>query len=276
MKVSLHGSYANFIATQQKVIENKLSRFDIEAGRQFVNFLLQVIPPQEIEEEGLPIDINEADLIRKLWDNQSAFWAQVESFPNYFSTMSIFSSWLKKVQNPTNVLSIGCGLGFYELFLQHSFFSGTNFVCTDISGGMIQEAQKFQVIIDAHFDKKSKAQFKTAKAEKLPFGNKTMDAVMSSKVLQWSSNQKQFLSEMIRVLKPKGLCLITFSETKLSVVVDGESGVSGNAPLNRNSVGAYFVRLGCTVLDYSEIHFPQGFGQSGGIIKDFALLVRKK
>ena len=272
MKLNLHRTYTTFICSQMDIVEKRLSKFDIRTGKLFIDFLLQCIPIQELEVEGIEIDtVTSKDIIRHLWNNQSTFWAQMESFPNYLTTMSIVSTWLKNLKNPTQILSVGCGLGLYESFLQQTAFPETNFLCTDIAEGMIAEAKKYKTITDTHFGKTSHMQFQVARAEKLSFGNKTMDAVICTKVLQWSNKKTDVLNEVVRVLKPKGLGLFIFSEGKTAVIINGESLIPRNESIDRFEIGAYLDCIGCKVLDHFAIRFPQGFGQAGGEINDFAI-----
>ena len=277
MELNWHNTYQNFLNEQLAVVQRKMSKYDTSASKSFVDFLLKIIPNETVKVSGVKIDEFDFENYQKqLWDNQSKWWIQAESLPNYFIGMSVINTWLKKISNPTSVLSIGCGFGLYEIFLQQSVLMPTKFFCTDISLGMINEAKKFQLLSDEYFGKKSNLDFKVNSAEKLPFGNKSMDAVVCNKVLHWCENEEVVIKEIVRVLKPKGLGLIIFPTGQTGLQVRGLGAVGYRKPLHPLIIAGYFDSCGCKIIESSELVFPKGYGQPGGPINDYAMLVRKK
>lgn len=96
------------------------------------------------------------------------------------------------------IIDIGCGTGFIGEYLQPAKAS---FYQLDIAPEMCAEAARFghSIVGDMHA---------------LPFADATFDAALSSMSLQWAHNPHIITTEIIRVLKPRGLCVF-------STLVDG-------------------------------------------------------
>lgn len=97
------------------------------------------------------------------------------------------------------VLDLGCGNGrFYELVNKRT----NSYTGIDISEKLIAEAKR----------KYPKATFKVADAAKLPFSENSFDKVLSIAVLHHIPSkklQKKFFEEIKKILRPKGLLILT-------------------------------------------------------------------
>lgn len=98
------------------------------------------------------------------------------------------------------ILEAGCGRGFYGNLIG-SFFPRTLYVGIDINENYLQVAKTFATTKNVKFNK--------ADATKLPFENETFDKVLCTEALEHIENDRKVLSEIYRVLKPKGIVLIT-------------------------------------------------------------------
>lgn len=102
-----------------------------------------------------------------------------------------------------NLLDLGCGDGYIL--------------------DLIKPQTKIAIGIDYHFGKLMEAHKygnPTAKADfhYLPFANATFDIIHCSHVLEHSLDANKMLSEMARVLKPLGQCLIVIPSTGHSTI----------------------------------------------------------
>ncbi|MBK6266588.1 class I SAM-dependent methyltransferase [Marivirga sp. S37H4] len=82
-----------------------------------------------------------------------------------------------------------------------------NYNGLDISADMKKEAER----INADFVRKKQAQFFHYSGESFPFEDKTFDKIMTVNTLYFWEDPAATLQEIYRVLKPGGLCNITYS-----------------------------------------------------------------
>ncbi len=110
--------------------------------------------------------------------------------------------------NKSTVLDVGCGTG--ELYQEKSEL-GVNWKITgvDISYGMCAVANaKENIVINAD-------------AGYLPLKDESFDGIFSSLALQWTEKPEDVIKEMLRVLKPQGIAVITtFARGTLSELED--------------------------------------------------------
>ncbi|HEX2906897.1 MAG TPA: methyltransferase domain-containing protein [Phototrophicaceae bacterium] len=101
------------------------------------------------------------------------------------------------------VLDIATGTGRIPLALmRHSFFQG-RVVGLDISRRMLRFATKNLYVFD------DRTHFIWGTAEKLPFPDNSFDVVTCLEALEFMTRPKAVLQEMVRVLRPGGLLLVS-------------------------------------------------------------------
>lgn len=118
----------------------------------------------------------------------------------------------------SHILDLGCGTG---VLAQESRNFGWQITGLDIAYGMCLAAHERQEVV-------------TANAKELPFADNSFDGIFSSLMLQWSDTPEQVFSEIARVLKPGGTCVLsTLAEGTLDELgyafrqVDSAAHVSG-------------------------------------------------
>jgi SAM-dependent methyltransferase len=125
------------------------------------------------------------------------------------------------------VLEIGCGSGGYALHLAEKV--GCRLVGLDINAAGVRNANQLALArglaSQAHFEQ-------CDVSKKLPFDDKTFDAVFSNDVLCHVPGRPEVLSQIFRVLKPGGRML--FSD---ALVVGGM--ISHEEIATRSSIGYY-------------------------------------
>jgi SAM-dependent methyltransferase len=125
------------------------------------------------------------------------------------------------------VLEVGCGSGGYALHLAEKV--GCHLVGLDINAAGVRNANQLALATGldsrAHFDE-------CDVSKKLPFDDKTFDAVFSNDVLCHIPGRPEVLGEIFRVLKPGGRML--FSD---ALVVGGM--ISHEEIATRSSIGYY-------------------------------------
>jgi SAM-dependent methyltransferase len=127
----------------------------------------------------------------------------------------------------SSVLEIGCGSGGYALHLAEKV--GCRLVGLDINEAGIRNANQLAVAGDLA----SQAQFQQCDvSKKLPFDDRTFDAVFSNDVLCHVPGRLEVLGEIFRVLKAGGRML--FSD---ALIVGGM--ISNEEIATRSSIGFY-------------------------------------
>lgn len=101
------------------------------------------------------------------------------------------------------VLDVATGTGRVPLaLLRHAHFQG-RVIGLDLSRRMLRFATKNLYVFD------DRVTFLWASAEKLPFSNDMFDVVTCLEALEFMANPRAVLVEMVRVLRPGGLLLVT-------------------------------------------------------------------
>jgi ubiquinone/menaquinone biosynthesis C-methylase UbiE len=103
------------------------------------------------------------------------------------------------LQPGERVLDVACGTGLVSLRIAEAVGAAGAVVGTDISGQMIDEAQRI-----AAERALANASFERADAEALPFGSATFDAAVCGLGLMYVPDPIKALAEMRRLLKPGG------------------------------------------------------------------------
>lgn len=131
---------------------------------------------------------------KHVWDVKNP----VGTVSNAFSFFSPYLRMLNRhVRGKERVLDIGCGTGKYVAYL---LSKGTHAEGVDISNKAVSLARKYY----------PSATFKVAPAEKLPYADKTFDAVYSFDVLEHLGDPEKAVKEIKRVLKKGGIALIQY------------------------------------------------------------------
>ena len=102
------------------------------------------------------------------------------------------------------LLDVGGASGMLLPFLK----TNTQPIVIDISYNMCLEAKK------SH-----NAEVICADAEALPFSERSFDTIVSLEVIYYLNNPSKFIVEIERVLKPNGLCILSFYNSKLNFLV---------------------------------------------------------
>ncbi|MGR5176970.1 malonyl-ACP O-methyltransferase BioC [Vibrio parahaemolyticus] len=160
------------------------------------------------------------------------------------------------------VLDLGCGTGYCA---QQILARGASVVCADISSDMLQVARRRCGT--------EKVSYQLADAERLPFGSRAFDYVVSSLALQWCEDLAVPLREMKRVTKPGGV--IVFSslvDGSLRELKQAWSKIDAYQHVNNftslNQVKIALAQSGCLnhQLDLPEI--VMWYGTALGLMKD--------
>jgi ubiquinone/menaquinone biosynthesis C-methylase UbiE len=133
------------------------------------------------------------------YENASNLKARIRIHELFSTNKQGWMNWFFEQLNlpdSASILELGCGNG--ELWAKnlHKIPSGWNITLTDFSAGMLEDAKKN--LNSARF------KFKLADAQDIPYGINSFDAVIANHVLYHVSNIDRALSEICRVLKPKG------------------------------------------------------------------------
>ena len=149
--------------------------------------------------------LNKKKQVEQMFDNISGNYDGL----NRIISLGSDKKWRKKVvkmvaeRKPDSILDIATGTGDLAI----KFASKTNaskIIGLDLSDGMLSIARK--KVLDTPLAKK--VQFVQGDSEALPFENNTFDAITVSFGIRNFEDLEKGLSEIHRVLKPKGLFVI--------------------------------------------------------------------
>lgn len=115
------------------------------------------------------------------------------------SAMHILKCLNNYMLEPSSLLDLGSGTGFLSQGAKE-FYPEANIFSLDIAWGMLEFSQSY------HFQNFIPI---CADADFLPFSSNSFDLILSNLMLQWSSDINATLEEMVRVLKPGGICLFS-------------------------------------------------------------------
>ena len=270
----LKNAHKFFWENQFPIIKSNLQRYDMDSGKNFIDFLLKILPNSVMEEICILVhdgSDSETERIKKVWDQKADSWTHMESLYNYFIIMSLTMSWIKKINPIYNVLSLGSGPGLHELFIEHNFREKiVSFYCTDVAPKMIEQVKLNQERYCRLYNKKSILSSISFSMKSIPFANESADLIISTKAIQWCENIKKALCEIYRVLKRNGSCILIVSDK--TTTLDGSSVYHKFDPY---AFGSNLIRNGCMILDFKEINFPIPLQENERTSTYFGLFFKK-
>ena len=136
--------------------------------------------------------------VNQQYDNMASWYdRRWQSYIN--KTLAICWQW-SQISEADKVLDVACGTGeLAKLILEHNPTQQISGI--DLSANMLQQArEKCQAY--------SKVEFQQATANKLPFDNESFDLVFCVSAFHYFDKPLLALSEIERVLKPKGKLVI--------------------------------------------------------------------
>ena len=112
-----------------------------------------------------------------------------------------------RLPDRAEVLEVGCGPGW--LWAAPDFLPGLSLTLTDVSDGMVAEA----LARVAGLGRYRSVEARQADVAKLPFPDASFDAVLACHMLYHVADVEAALDEMIRVLRPGGVVVVTTNGT---------------------------------------------------------------
>ena len=164
-----------------------------------------------------PATMSPKEVLRAMWNARAHDWAVIESPLAYAVTFQTIMEHLK-VKGPgkkETFLSLGSGPGLYETYmaalLRMSGVKDVKIICLDAAKEMTQRHK--QILADAYLQvqgtmtvtKIKNVEPVTGDMMSLNFKSGSIDQIMCNNALQWSLDWKKAISEMARVMNPKGL-----------------------------------------------------------------------
>jgi ubiquinone/menaquinone biosynthesis C-methylase UbiE len=138
-------------------------------------------------------DWSEKELRNHLIEARKSLWTKEQ--------ISRIAKWAN-FQNNSNVLDVGCGLGYLGVLFA-DYFSEGKYTGIDISEKLIIEANETYKELDLPLSHN----FKVMNAEKIDFPDNTFDIAVCQTVLMHLEDPQKTLNEMVRVVKPGGTVL---------------------------------------------------------------------
>jgi len=161
-----------------------------------------------------------------------------------------------ELEDNLTVLDVGCGPG--ELWRRHvdGMPTGCRAVLTDLSPGMISEAEK--ALPDDRFD------FRVVDAQELPYPDDHFDSVSANHMLYHVPELDRALSEIARVLKPQG---------KLCAATNGVAHMRQLHDIIRRSVPSFACLSTSFTLENGQANLERHFGAVSMLRYDDSLVV---
>jgi len=172
---------------------------------------------------------------KDLETNMGKFYSSADLYMEQLKThdVSLYEKFIRKIfkyiKKGSKILEVGCGVGQVSNFLVEKEYDVTG---VDISSLFINEAKKH-----------GKAKFYAGDSTKLPFKDKSFDAVISAETLEHIPNPRKALYEMSRVLRKGGIMIHRFPNKQnliknLFVKITGQTKfIIINPNLNNNVKG---------------------------------------
>ncbi|MEO8606706.1 MAG: class I SAM-dependent methyltransferase [Chloroflexota bacterium] len=143
------------------------------------------------------------------------------------------------------VLDVATGTGRMPLaMMRHNSFQG-RVVGIDLSRQMLHYAAKNLDLYEERVD------FIWSPAEKLPFADNTFDVVTSLEALEFMTNPKAVLAELVRVLRPGGLLLV--SQRQNTRFMPGKIWSSGEVQPILGGMGVEDAKAQIWQVDYRKV-----------------------
>jgi ubiquinone/menaquinone biosynthesis C-methylase UbiE len=149
------------------------------------------------------------------------------------------------------VLDVATGTGRLPLaMMRHNSFQG-RVIGIDLSRKMLHYAAKNLYLFE------ERADFIWSPAENLPFADNTFDVVTCLEALEFMTNPKAVLAELVRVLRPDGLLLVT--QRQNTRLMPGKTWSSGEIQTMLADMGVANAKAQIWQVDYRKV-----WGRKGG------------
>ena len=140
-------------------------------------------------------DDHEFKIIRELKEKAKVVWSDFTLFENFTGTAAPKVVKFAGINENDRVLDVGCGTGVLALTAARL---GAKVVGADLTPTLVERAIENSRIFGLEVD------FVESDVEQLPFENASFDCVISQFGHMFAPRPSVALSEMLRVLKPKG------------------------------------------------------------------------
>ncbi|MBT2636728.1 class I SAM-dependent methyltransferase [Bacillus sp. ISL-39] len=146
-----------------------------------------------------------------------------EKMVRQHKTETNWSLELMNIQKGDRLLELGCGAGYaIKLIFERNL--AEEIVGLDISPTIIRSAR----IRNKKAINEKRVKLVEANFNKLPFHNENFNTVFSIQTIYFWTDIATTLSEIFRVLKPKGIVILTFSDGKEDKTWEGMRGITEN------------------------------------------------
>jgi ubiquinone/menaquinone biosynthesis C-methylase UbiE len=143
------------------------------------------------------------------------------------------------------ILDVATGTGRLPLaMMRHNSFQG-RVIGIDLSRKMLHQATKNLYIFEERVD------FIWSPAEELPFADDTFDVVTCLEALEFMTNPKAVLAELVRVLRPGGLLLVT--QRQNTRMMPGKTWTSGEIQNMLADMGVADAKAQIWQVDYRKV-----------------------
>lgn len=122
----------------------------------------------------------------------------------------VFYSFVLRMREDANILDVGCGTGrFLKKCIQEGYKNVAG--CDPLSG----YDQEEKLALSKQLQKE--ITFQLTRSSSLSFDNDQFDLVICNQVLEHVKDKLELVAEIVRVLKPKGSCIMSFPTSEVIV-----------------------------------------------------------
>lgn len=246
----------------------------------FMEFLLSAfdamgisgaLEPRDIVHSILSDKLSNPDIFcREIWNRQAMQWSMTESPANYGITIDTYVKYIRfdPTKKRETIVSLGAGPGLYEAFMGMLFSAsilnqGIKIYCIDYAQKMTawnKEMLKRMRISDIHPV--------TGNMMALEFPDQSVDQVICNNALQWVSDWKKALFEMVRIIRHDGRRRIYLVINLHPMVVrdTDENIILTLGDFTLEQILDELEALRCDINNIRHMAGRKGVGQHGGIV----------
>lgn len=207
---------------------------------------------------------------REIWNRQAMQWPMTESPANYGITIDTYVKYIRfdPTKKRETIVSLGAGPGLYEAFMGMLFSKQLSdhtikIYCVDYAHKMTlwnKEMLKRMGINGVHPV--------TGDMMALTFPDQSVDHVICNNALQWVSDWKKALSEMVRIIRHDGMRRIYIVINLHPMVVrdTNENIILTLGDFTLEQILDQLETLNCDINNIRHMAGRKGIGQHGGIL----------
>ena len=228
-EITLNSSDASFIKEslllQQKLVQEKVS--ELKHIEQLLEETSAVLSEEQKPDWNHIVDLihllNMEDTLLNQYKSSKNLKVRIDLHKKYSQNPTGWYPWILDtipISEHQKILEVGCGSGELWHQTKHSLPNGISILLTDISSGMVRNAaSRLKNLSSAFASRNISFSSRQMDMQDISYEDNSFDLVIANHVLFYARDRKKALSELRRVLKPRGcLCLSTYGRKHMKEI----------------------------------------------------------